>query len=181
MDHDFCGAERAKTLSCLDRGLFSGDGTDLRLVPEKDVDMRETDSDRFDPLFWPPPRIRRHVQRGRRTESAGAGEKRRGRFPHESARPPEPGPMHVMRPSNRLNRNVAKPQTCVGPRVRAERAPPGGPRQGNRASRGSAWTDAQTAADAVLPTPIAQEPPVRIGPHPDAAPRRGTQARAPER
>src|SRR2546425_2252150 len=37
VDHDFCGAERAKALSRLDRGLFSGDGTDLRLVPEKDV------------------------------------------------------------------------------------------------------------------------------------------------
>src|SRR5437899_12456829 len=111
MDHDLSGAERAKALSRLNRRVFSRNGRDLRLVPEKDVDMRETDSDRFDPLVRPALRIRRHVQRGRRTESAGTGEKRRGRFPHEPARPPGPRTLYLKRPSNRLHPNVAETRT----------------------------------------------------------------------
>src|SRR5438128_11767254 len=101
MDHDFGGPEGAKALSRLNRRLFSGDGADLRLVPEKDVDMRETDSDRFDPLVRPALRIRRHVQRGRRSESAGTGEKGRGLYAQQRARPPGPRPMSVMWSSNR--------------------------------------------------------------------------------
>ena len=85
--------------------------------------------------------------------------------------------MDVMRPPNRVNRNVAKPQTCVRPRVRDERAPPGGPRQGHRASRRSAWIDAQPCADPVLPILIAQEFRVRIRPHRADEGGRGTQAR----
>src|SRR3989449_10255817 len=134
MDHDFRGAEGAKALSRLDRRLFSSDRADLCLVPEKDVDVREANSDGFDPRLGPPPRIRRHIQRGRRTVSAGAGEKRRGRVPHEAARPPETGPMQMMRPANRLNRNLAEPQSRVRPRVRDEGPPPRGPRQGPAAS-----------------------------------------------
>src|SRR2546422_11498975 len=99
MDHDFRGAEGAKALSRLDRRLFSSDRADLCLVPEKDVDVREANSDGFDPRLGPPPRIRRHIQRGRLTVSAGAGEKRRWRFPPVPARPPETRPMLVMLPA----------------------------------------------------------------------------------
>src|SRR5256885_15914029 len=97
MDHDFRGAEGAKALSRLDRRLFSSDRADLCLVPEKDVDVREANSDGFDPRFGPPPRIRRHVQRGRRTVSAVAGGKRRGRVSLDPPRPPETRAMHMVR------------------------------------------------------------------------------------
>ena len=181
MDHDFRGAEGAKALSRLNRRSFSSDRADLCLVPEKDVDVREANSDGFNPRFRPPPRIRRHIQRGRRTVSAGAGEKRGRRFPHEPACPPEAGPMDVVRSSNRLNRNVAEPQSRVRPRVRDERPPPGGPRQGHRASCRPAGIDAQARADAVLPVSVAQESRVRIRPDRADERRRGTQARHLER
>src|SRR5438876_306010 len=101
-------------------------------------DIGKADPHRLDASGRPSLRIRRHVQRGRRTEPTGPGEKGRGRFPQEPTRPPEARSMHVMSPTNRVKRNVAEPQAGVRSRVRDERPPPGGPCQGHRASRGSA-------------------------------------------
>src|SRR5437870_13104477 len=109
MDHDFRGAEGAKALSRLNRRLFSSDRADVCLGPEKDVDVREANSDGFNPRFGPPPRIRRHIQRGRRTVSAGASEKRGRRSPHAPAGPPEAGPRDAVRSSDAWDRNVAEP------------------------------------------------------------------------
>src|SRR2546428_9861903 len=161
MDDDFDGPQGAKPPPRSNRRLVSGDRANLGLIPEKHIHMREADPDGPNAIRGPPLRIRRHVQRGRRPEPSGAGEERRGRLPDESARPPEPGPMHVMGASNGPKRDVREPQPRVRARIRDERAPSAGPGQGHRAPGRPPRTDTRTPPDPVSPIPVPQY--LRVG------------------